>query len=125
DVSDALAAARPTLPELDGTLAGERRPQVAYAAELTESEIEAVRSRYIRRVAALIVVMLLLIGGAWYGIYNYLGVKATTEAGFRFTNLAQVSQRDRQIVQENQLKLLVDDFTRQAAVKQMRAEFTP
>ena len=63
-----------------------RREQESHALpgpqlRVTESEIEAVRSRYIRRVAGLIVLMLALIGGAWYGIYNYLGVKAMRSLG--------------------------------------------
>jgi pSer/pThr/pTyr-binding forkhead associated (FHA) protein len=107
------------------SVAGERRPQVAYAAELTESELSLIRRGYVRRVAALVVVMIALMGAAIYGINNYLGVKTTTEGQFHFANLGQLSQRYRNEFQSSQVKDLQNDETRRIAVNLLSPEYPP
>jgi pSer/pThr/pTyr-binding forkhead associated (FHA) protein len=111
--------------EGEASVAGERRPQVAYAAELTESELSLIRRGYVRRVAALVVVMIALMGAAVYGINNYLGVKTTTEGQFRFANLGQLNQRDRGLFQNLQVKDLQEDETRRIAANLLSPEYPP
>lgn len=114
---------RPSLPagSIDGMMQNDRRPQVAYAAELSEAEVADVRRRYVRRIVALGLVMLMLMGGAAFGIYNYLGVNSITEGSIRFTNLANWNKRDRDLVQDQQRALISDNVTRTVAKDELPA----
>ncbi|HMB94528.1 MAG TPA: hypothetical protein VKK61_00670, partial [Tepidisphaeraceae bacterium] len=107
---------RPALPgPIEGEIIPEARPTATYAAELSESEVAAIRRRYFRRVSVLVATMTLLIAASAFAIYNFLGVRSTVLANVTFKNLSSLTQLERNRFQLDQMKLLKDETTRRIA----------
>lgn len=118
----------PELPESGEALpTGERRPEVAYAAELTEAETASVRRRYLRRVYLLVAIMVMLLAGSAMAIYNFLGASTTVEGSLRYRNLGALSKLARTDMQKRLLDVLDQEGTRLAARNKLleRPEFSP
>jgi pSer/pThr/pTyr-binding forkhead associated (FHA) protein len=129
DDADSLHAARarrslPTRPTtVEGTLVGPST-QHAYAAELSETEINAIRRKYRRRVWAIVLLMFALIGGAYWYIYSK-GVNSSIEASFSYKNLASLNRNEQLKFQKEQLELLRQNTVRQYAADHVRGDTLP
>ena len=101
-----------------------RRPPVVYSPSTSPETPDVVtskaRKRHFRRVAILLVLMVIGAAGAGFAAWNFVPVRTGLEASVTFRNLAALQTFDRKQVQDQQRTLLLADLTRRSAIRWLR-----
>ncbi len=118
-LADMATARRPVRPALSETALG-GRPAVLYAdeAELDDDDTEF-KTRANRRALVMVLIGLVLIAAAVGAVYAFFPVEFRLEASIRYANLDKRTQRDREEIQQDQLRRLRADYLRESAKKKL------
>ena len=115
-------------PRLSGGLRGGRppgmppgpRPVVAFTDPDAANAAAHRHRTLLRRALVLMVAMLVLIGGAWAGIFAFVPKQSKVQAILNFKNFAALTQREQRIFEADQLNRLGQEATRNVAVRMLQ-----